>query len=172
MNRDGHLGAALLAFAPLGLALTRTGAVGMAALGAALAVGLAMVPDYDQRVPGIAHRGVTHTLAFAFAFGLAVGTAAGAFGEATGVELSGSMTLYGLELVSLQSYASLVGTVAVLSHLAADALTPSGVPLLYPLSDRRFSLALVTADDAVANYALLVGGAAGSLLWARGLLGV
>ena len=34
----------------------------LAPLGTAGAVGLAMLPDYDQWVPGVSHRGPTHTI--------------------------------------------------------------------------------------------------------------
>jgi inner membrane protein len=57
------------------------------------------------------------------------------------------------------------------SHLASDALTPAGVPLLWPLSDRRYSLDVVRADSTVGNYGLLVAGVAASLSWAWPLVG-
>jgi inner membrane protein len=43
----------------------------------------------------------------------------------------------------------------ILAHLLADALTPAGVPLLWPLSGRRRSLSLTRADDTTANLLLL-----------------
>jgi inner membrane protein len=168
--RDGHLGAALLAYVPVGLALAAVDALAVAALGAALAVAMSMVPDYDQRVPGLSHRGVTHTLGFALAFGVAVGVATGAVGTEAGVSVEGSTVVYGVRVAALSSFGFLLGTLTTLSHLAADALTPAGVPLLWPLSDRRFSLDLVTADSTLANYLLLVAGVGASLTWAWPLL--
>jgi inner membrane protein len=44
-----------------------------------------MVPDYDQRVPGIAHRGPTHTVWFAALVGLGVALAGGAYALGTGI---------------------------------------------------------------------------------------
>jgi inner membrane protein len=53
-----------------------------------------------------------------------------------------------------------VGIVGVGSHLLADALTPAGVPLLWPLSDTDFSVSVANASNPIANYGLLVLGVA------------
>jgi len=44
--------------------------------------------------------------------------------------------------------------------LAADALTPAGVPLRWPLSDRRLSLHACPAGSRPANWTLLAVGVA------------
>ena len=62
MYRNGHYGAALLAVAPIGAVLTAAGLFELAVAAGVTAVALAVVPDLDQRVPGIAHRGPTHTV--------------------------------------------------------------------------------------------------------------
>jgi inner membrane protein len=62
MHREGHYGAALVAYTPLGAAAVILGAETVTVAGAVAAVALAMVPDYDQRVPGLPHRGPTHTV--------------------------------------------------------------------------------------------------------------
>lgn len=160
----------MLVFAPLGLALAAADATGLAVIGAAVSVALAMVPDYDMRVPLVQHRGVTHTLPFAVFFGIAVGAAVTAFGAYAGVTVEGWVDLYGFGVASLGAFAFLVATLTVLSHLAADALTPMGVPLLWPLSGHCYSLSLARADNLVANYGLLVAGALATLAWARPLL--
>lgn len=172
MNRDGHLGAALLAFVPIGLTMMEAGAGGLALVWAAVAASLTMVPDHDQRVPFVSHRGVTHTLLFAVGFGLAVGAVTGAFAEAGHIQVGPSFVVLDHRVGPLQTVGFVVGTVTVLSHLAADALTPAGVPLLWPLSDHRFSLGLVAADDVLANYGLFLAGLAGSYLWGRALPGL
>jgi inner membrane protein len=161
-----------LTFVPVGLTMVEAGAAGLAVLGAALAVVMAMVPDYDQRVGFVSHRGVTHTLPFAVAFGFAVGAVAGTVGAAGGIAVEGSFTAFGYEVATLQSFGFFVGTLTMVSHHAADALTASGVPLFWPLSDYRFSVNLMNADSSLGNYALLVAGTGGSLLWARALLAV
>lgn len=172
VHRDGHLGAALLAFAPVGLALAAADAVGLAAVGAGGAVVLVMLPDYDMRIPLVAHRGVTHTLLFAAVVGLVAGAGAGWLGVRTGVAFEAPVDVYGAGVASLSVYAALVATLTVVSHLAADALTPAGVPLFWPVSDDRVSLGVVRADNTLANYGLLVAGALATLAWAYPLLSV
>ena len=73
MHKEGHIGAALLVYAPLGFVTAVVATLDCAVLGALAAAALAMVPDLDMRVPGIKHRGVTHTVHFAVAVGLSVG---------------------------------------------------------------------------------------------------
>jgi inner membrane protein len=145
--RRGHLGASLLAFAPVGAALVLADRPDLALGGGGVVLWLSMLPDADHRIPGLTHRGSTHTLAFAALVG-AVGAGAGA-GLAVVVDGGrGTLVPFGFA----------VGALAVLAHLLADALTPAGVPLLWPLSGRSFSLSLTRADNTVANYVLLAVG--------------
>ena len=145
MHREGHHGAALVAYAPLGVASVSLGAETVALGGAVAAAGLAMVPDYDQRVPGLAHRGPTHTVWFALAVGLVTGTVGGWIGSSYDPAATVGLGVFGF----------LVGTGTVLSHIAADALTPMGVRPFAPVDSRHVSLDLVRAANPVANYALL-----------------
>lgn len=139
MHQKGHIGAALLAYAPIGAVTLALGIQRLAVLGAVAAVGLAMVPDWDQRVPLIAHRGPTHTVWFAGLVGLVLG-------GITAV-VAGSVAAV---------FALLVGVVTVGSHILADALTPMGVRPFAPIRTRRYTLGLVRAANPVANYLLLV----------------
>lgn len=176
VHRDGHLGVALALYAPLGHLLATAGAPWLAVGGALLAASLTRLPDHDLRVPGLSHRGATHSVAFAAAVGVAGATVAGALAAwaSPAVEtLPGAVALDGSTAferavaspAAARSLGFAVGAVAVLAHLAADWLTPMGVPLLWPLSGRRFSVGVVTADDVLANYALLVAGVAVTLGW-------
>jgi len=145
--RRGHWGVSLLVFAPVGFVLVYVGRPDLAFLGGAAMLWLAMLPDWDHRVPFLSHRGPTHTLAFVLLVG-AVGAGAGA-GLAT--VLDGGRT-------TLVAFGFGIGALAILAHLLADALTPSGVPLLWPLSGRDFSVYLTRADNTLANYVLLAVG--------------
>ena len=160
MYRRGHLGVSLLVFAPAGAALVLAGRPTLALVAGGVMLWLSMLPDADHRIPGLTHRGSTHTLVFAALVG-AVGAGAGA-GLAVVVD-GGRATLV--------PFGFAVGALAVLAHLLADALTPAGVPLLWPLSGRSFSLYLTRADNTVANYLLLALGvcatAAAALLTVR-----
>ena len=150
MHREGHVGAALLVYAPLGTWLAGTGYPGAALLGAATMIAFASVPDVDERLPLVAHRGVTHTFLFALAFGGALGLVGLQFATAVPKGSWGPTTP--------ARFGFLLGTLSVLTHVAADALTPMGVAPLWPLSRSRISLSLTRAANPVANYALLVAG--------------
>lgn len=145
MYAKGHYGVSLLVFAPVGFVLLLEGAASLAALSAAVVLAMATVPDLDLRIPGVSHRGVTHTLLFAVAVGAAFAGGVAVAGDA--LSLSSSLAAAG--------YAFFLGTLSILAHLLADVLTPMGVALLWPLSDRRFSVNLTRADSALWNHALL-----------------
>ena len=158
MYAKGHYGVSLLVVAPVGFALLREGAASLAALSAAVVLAMATVPDVDHRLPGVSHRGVTHTLLFAVAVGAAFAGSVVVAGDA--LALSSPLAA---------GYAFFLGTLSVLAHLLADVLTPMGVALLWPLSDRRFSVNLTRADSVVWNHALLALGvfvAAGTVVLA------
>ncbi|MFB6131728.1 MAG: metal-dependent hydrolase [Salinigranum sp.] len=140
MYRKGHLGVSLIVFAPLGYALLRGGEGSLAFLAGAVMLGLSSLPDVDHRVPGLSHRGLTHTVAFA----LVVGCCLGAVGFAVdpAADPTGSR---------LAVFGFLVGVLSVLAHLLGDVLTPMGVRPFWPLSGRTFSLRLARADNALAN---------------------
>lgn len=143
MHAKGHYGVSLLVFAPLGFVLLGAGEASLAAATAAAMLSMATLPDADIRLPGVTHRGVTHTLPFAVAVG-------GAF---AGVAFLVADAL-ALPPGAAAGYAFFVGTVSVLAHLLGDVLTPMGVAFLWPLSGRRFSVRLTRADSVAWNYAL------------------
>lgn len=146
--RNGHYGAALLAYAPLAFAVTAAGFRTVALVGGALALALATVPDMDIRVPGIDHRGPTHTVWFAVLVAAVVGVATGALGWERGL----------LAAAALGGFGFLVAFLAIGSHVAADALTPMGVTPFTPVSDRHISYGVVRAKNPLANWLLLAAG--------------
>lgn len=147
MHREGHIGAALLAYAPLAAVTAAVGFPTVAAGGGVVAVALAMLPDWDMKLPGVTHRGVTHTLRFA----AVVGAGAAAFGVVFGLVLPE----FGLlETAAIAGYLGTVGALTVASHIAADALTPMGVE---PWGDDgpHISYGVCRADSTLGNYGLL-----------------
>jgi inner membrane protein len=145
--RNGHYGVVLLAFAPVGVALVSSGFGGLAFVVGAGALWLAMLPDVDHRLPGISHRGPTHTIWFM----LLVAGVLGGVGLAAGQAGLGAPYAPG----TLAAAGAGVGLLSVGAHLLADALTPMGIRPLWPLSGSSFSLSVVTADSTVGNYGLL-----------------
>ncbi|WP_135302670.1 metal-dependent hydrolase [Haloarcula amylovorans] len=145
MYRPGHYGAALLVYAPLGFALLSFDFPGLAVLGGALSLALAPIPDFDQRIPLIRHRGVTHTVLFALVVGGVLGAVGWAAGTATDAEMATRLAAFGV----------VVGTTTILSHLLADVITPMGITPFWPLSRTNYTLRLARADNVIANYLLL-----------------
>ncbi|MFC7202835.1 metal-dependent hydrolase [Haloferax namakaokahaiae] len=162
MYRTGHQGAAFLFAAPLALVIGLFGDPVALGLGAVVVSGLASAPDLDLRMPFIKHRGITHTVWAALAVGI-VGAVGGAI-----------LGLYLGSIVVALVYSVLFGLLAavtVLSHIAADALTPMGVKPFEPVSSKKYTWSFVRAANPIANYALagigavVCGGAAFAGLW-------
>lgn len=149
MYRAGHFGVALLVYAPLGAALVLAGRADLAVLGEVAMLALAMVPDYDMRVPFVKHRGITHTVWFAVAVGVALGAVGWVLGGRPAVPTASELAVFGFA----------VGALSVVAHLLADALTPMGITPLWPLSSRTYTLSVARASNTLANYGLLGVGA-------------
>ena len=158
MYRVGHYGAALVVYAPLGLGLILGSLPALAVVGGAVSLVLAPLPDVDTRLPGVSHRGVTHTLPFALAVGVGLGVCGLLVGRTAGVGTA----------LQLGAVGFTVGTTAIVSHLLADVITPMGIRPFWPLSGRHYTLDITRADNMVANYALLGLG----ILVTVGVLGV
>ena len=145
MHKTGHIGTALLMYSPIGLVLLGSGFDELAVLGGVGMVALATLPDCDHRLPIIAHRGPTHSVVFALLLGAILGAAGFVFGE----------TVAGVTPVAMASFGFGIGALAVLSHLAADSITPMGIRPLWPLSRWHYSANVVRAKNPIANYLLL-----------------
>jgi inner membrane protein len=156
MHKEGHIGAALLVYSPLGLLAMLLADSQLALIGAVVAAGLAMLPDIDMRIPLLKHRGPTHTVWFGLAVGVILAIFGGTGGAESGVAAALGGALFGL----------LLGTGTVVSHITADALTPAGVRPFWPLRDVEYRYAVTRASNPITNYALLIlgGGAAMSAL--------
>ncbi|WP_318569770.1 metal-dependent hydrolase [Salinigranum marinum] len=163
MYRNGHYGVALLAFAPVGVALVSAGAVELALVVGAGTLWLAMLPDVDHRVPGVTHRGPTHTVGFALLVAAVLGGVGLLVGRVGGAALSAPATL--------GAVGAAVGLLSVGAHLLADALTPMGIRPFWPLSNRKFTLSVVTADSTLGNYGLLSLGVFVTVAWVALVVG-
>jgi len=161
MYATGHYGAALLVYAPVGYVLLGVDPL-LAVAGGAGVLALATLPDTDQRIPLVPHRGPTHSLAFLVVVAAVLGWLGWQAGGGIGATV-------GVGRVELAAFAAGVGVLGVGSHLLADMLTPAGVNLLWPLPGPELSLYVTRADNAVANWALLgVGVLATAVVWVAG----
>ncbi|MDB9299748.1 metal-dependent hydrolase [Halorubrum ezzemoulense] len=145
MYRKGHVGASLVVYAPFGFLVTALLSIEAGLVGGAGAASTAMVPDLDMRVPVVTHRGITHTVWFA----LLVGVVLGGVGLAVGLQRGLA------EALLFGAAAFLFGAVTIVSHILADALTPTGIRPYAPVRDTEYSLDLFTAANPFANYGLL-----------------
>ena len=150
MHRWGHVGAALLAYAPVGAVVTAAGDPALAIGGAAVAVAVSTLPDADEFLP-LDHRGPTHTVWFVAACALVasgLGAVAGPAVDRPAVLPAVAGAAVGLSLVS---------------HLLADVVTPMGVRPLYPVSSWHHSFEVTPARNPRANAALFGLGSAALL---------
>lgn len=146
MYRTGHYGTALLVYAPMAFLLQAAGFETLAAIGGATVVGGAMVPDVDQRLPFVSHRGLTHTIWFALLVGFAFGTVGWIAGEAFGPQGRAGLAAFGF----------FVGALTIGAHLLADALTPMGIRPFAPFGTGSCTLGITRAGNPIGNAALLV----------------
>ena len=153
MYRTGHLGVALLVFAPIGYLLVDVDAPLAALLTGGVMLWLAMLPDVDHRIPGISHRGVTHSLLFAVAVGAAFAAVGAALVAVGGGDLLAELLGLNALGVAVVPFGFALGFLAVSTHLLGDVLTPAGVNLFWPIPT-EFSLYVTRADNTLANYGL------------------
>lgn len=147
MYPPGHLGLTFLLFVPLGAALVASGRGREVKLWLCVAAAATLAPDLDAFLPGLAHRGLTHSAAAAVTLGLVVAGAAWLHSRSAA---SGRRRHAVLGFV--------VGAGGVGSHLLGDVVTPMGVRPFYPVSPAVYSFDLFSASNGMANLAVLTFG--------------
>ncbi|ELY83941.1 metal-dependent hydrolase [Natrinema gari] len=148
MYRDGHAGFNALLYAPF-LPVISTGySLEMALWGAVLALAAATLPDFDQGLPWIDHRGPTHTVWFALLVGLGAGVGTVLVAH-TGFG-SGGWFGFGFGFV--------VGTCGILAHLAGDIVTPMGISPFAPVSRVHVTLDWFKSKNERINRTVLLAG--------------
>ncbi|QCS42621.1 metal-dependent hydrolase [Natrinema versiforme] len=161
MYRDGHAGFNALLYAPFVPLVSAFYSLELALWGAVLALAAANLPDIDQNVERIDHRGPTHTVWFALLFGSVAGigtvfVARSSFGADGGFGFG---------------FGFVVGTCGILAHLAGDIVTPMGISPFAPLSRVHVTLEWFKSKNGRINRAFLLAGSAAllaSLLLAAG----
>ncbi len=79
MNRSGHIGFSLLIYAPIFGVLIIADYTHLGFLGLGIAFISSMLPDKDQKLPLLKHRGASHSLLSALVIGIIVGITVYAF---------------------------------------------------------------------------------------------
>jgi len=160
MYREGHAGLNALLYAPILPLVSHVWSLELALVGALVAVGVANIPDLDQPLPRLRHRGPTHTVWFAVLVGLATG--------------AGTALLVPESPVAFR-FGFVIGTCGILAHLAGDVVTPMGISPFAPLWRYHVTLEWFKSKNSRINRALLLVGSSAlfaSLLVAMGLSAV
>lgn len=155
MHREGHIGLGLLLYAPLAYYFTATDQLTLMAVGLVAAAVHSYAPDFDLWLPGVSHRGITHTFvggAVAAVLTVVAVIAVIASGDTT---LSPSL----LEYATIAGITFSISFIGFLSHLVGDVLTPMGIAPFNPWNDTTYSLNLVYASNEWANEQLAYLGA-------------
>ena len=152
--RTGHAGAALVAYSPVGSLTLALGFRTLSLYGALGALALCMLPDIDHGLPGVDHRGPTHTVWFLLAVAVLCGIGGAVIASPSGIAAAAGLGLFGFA----------VGALTIGSHIAADVLTPMGIRPFAPYDTRHYTLDVTKAANPVANFTLLaVGGLTAAL---------
>lgn len=145
----GHFGIVLIAYAPIAYVLVVRAEERAVTPGLTYALVLTYLPDFDVFVPGLVHRGLSHTLLAVLVLGALSALVWGAVGTRS---LRGP--------VDRGAFGFLVGALGVGCHLAGDVITPMGVQPFLPLDGTVYTMTLVAAERFEVNLALLVVGIA------------
>lgn len=171
MLKAGHWGIAMLCYAPIAFgAISQTKAsFPLVVVGAALTSGLCMLPDIDQQLPFVSHRGVTHTIWFALLVGGILGGGVFIIAQYASslitTYVAPTMQFTGLYTpVNLGWFFGITGLVVVVSHLLGDWLTVMGIRPYAPLWRHKHKLGIVHADNTFANWVLYIIGGIGIIV--------
>lgn len=171
----------LLLYAPVAGTLISKGRPEVALLGALIIFFVEQIPDLDQLVPFLKHRGFSHTLGFALLVGVVVGILGLFIGErlfivfgdwliSQGLSGVGNAVIKAKATVNEHELAIIgfgMGTFGIVAHLAGDVLTDMGIRPFWPVSSRTISLSRLKARNPLANellFALGIGALA-SAVW-------
>ena len=163
MNRSGHWGLAMLWYSPVvfGALSTDLRTFPLVIAGTVLVSGLCMLPDLDQRLPLVKHRGITHTIWFALLVGVILGGSAFLMVNIAGHSAFGqwipSERVLGSPLaITVGWFFGGTGVLVVISHLFGDWLTKMGIRPYSPIWRHKHRLGITHADSWIWNSVLYV----------------
>lgn len=165
---------AMLAYAPIAYGLLLGGHQALALLGFVGMLFVEPLPDNDFRIPGLRHRGISHSILCAVVIGGVIATFGWVVGEWLAVMLADTVAqsalatplshhvtfLRQLDGMALAGIGFAIGSFGIIVHLLGDAITVGGIRPFAPLSRRQISLTSLRADSSIANTLLFVLGAA------------
>lgn len=174
MERSGHTGLALLFITPITAATALLSSAGWALLTTVIALSLVDIPDIDQNLPAIPHRGPTHTVWAAIAVSLfGAGVALSVLFHLLATPpafLTDSLLLAAISpyLAALLIFISLL--IVYLSHIIGDILTTGSayygmdIKPFAPVTEFSPQLRLFKSDSIAWNFSFFAAGAGVHLL--------
>lgn len=126
-----------------------------------LSFSLSTIQDYDRFLPGIKHRGLTHTVWFSIVMGAGTSVGGLSLGLAIGSPL---FPEHGARVVIATLLCGYIGFHAGIVHILGDVLTPTGIQPFAPISNRHYTANLVRADSTIANASLFIFGTGSFLI--------
>lgn len=139
MYGKGHTGISLILYAPINAILIINSLYLEAVIGLAIILFFSSFPDIDIKISFIKHRGITHTIWFAFIIGFLCAFSFYLIPEF--YEETFNMSTNS-ELIMF-----FVGTISIINHIVGDMITPAGIEpfslgllnKVYPFSKLSFT---------------------------------
>ncbi|QRV16029.1 hypothetical protein JMJ58_03780 [Haloterrigena salifodinae] len=142
MHKKGHVGVALLFYAPLLAWLLANGMYPFALLGFIIILSFPMLLDIDMRIPFVSHRGFTHTIG-----GILCLAAALALVPVFFIPL---LHIIGIAAAPIIGFVFGMGLLVGVAHLFGDGVTYAGIsPINF--TDFKIALRLFSADSFLGN---------------------
>lgn len=171
MYREGHIGLGLLAATPFALLFSFTIAPQWGLLTFVFGFITSRAPDIDQRIPGLSHRGFTHTIWFGGMLSLlfAVGSTLALSPIVMGPDsFSGAVSVVPLLTTNWPILTvAFIGCMAgFTSHLLGDIVTEAydyTVNPFWPISKKAYTLGWTKAGSKIWNWGFLVLGGIATL---------
>lgn len=168
MDRHGHVGFDLLVFTPIAYYLLHSGQTALAMVGLLGLFVLEPLPDIDDLIPGVEHRGTSHSVFSALVIGVLCGfflyvlstyvvsmITRMAFGQPVIVSDVPRRSPLNANRNALIGF--WIGAGAVVTHILGDSLTSSGIRPLLPFAPFRLSFDIVSEQGGT-EFVLFTGG--------------
>ena len=149
MLRKGHIGFALIVYSFIAYYLFSIGQIGLAVIGFFIMIPFAMIPDKDHLIPGMKHRGQSHSIIAAVIFGFLLISPLILLMVFTAVVIPPMILMYifGIAIIGF------------ITHIIADFITKQGTYPFKPFSNIRLRFPItIQAENTYANIGFYITG--------------
>lgn len=148
MKQEGHIGLSLLTISPIILLLVLTENITLSLLSIFTVAILSTLPDIDiviqgsiiNKILGIKHRGITHTVLFSLIIG-----------SITTVIYYSFNTTFLFAFIGFSA-----GFISIFSHIIGDIITPTGVNFIPLYMDSNYSFDLYNYNNVIGNFGIFI----------------